>query len=122
MDNEKGTTLPPGATLVKDAGRPADAPGLLAEKGTVDTKPKRNLAAAGELPQLYKDLAAARETLASLEAGRLDVHTIQMDIGGTPSTYHPADREAVGAAVKADMQAKVSRTEARIKELGFDVE
>lgn len=120
MDNDKGTTLPPGASLVKDAGRPADAPGMLTEKAILKTA--RNAVAAGELPQLYKDLAAARETLASLEAGRLDVHTIQMDIGGTATTYHPADRDALATAVKADMQAKVAKTEARIKELGFDVE
>ncbi len=102
------------------------------EKGIVDTKAaapvttskpepaKRDMAAAGELPQLFKDLAAARAVMATLTDGRMDVHTISMNIGGTPCDYHPGDREAIAKAVTADMQAKVTTLESKIKELGFD--
>lgn len=110
------STLPPGATIVPNAGRPADAPGPAADKAAT----KRDSAAAGELPQLFKDLTAARALVESLGGGRLDVHTIEMNIGGMPSTYHPADREKMAAAITADMNAKVDSLESRIKALGFE--
>lgn len=83
---------------------------------------RRDAAAARNLPDLYRQLDLARETLAKAKAQAPDVHTIQMNIGSEGVGYAPADRKAFAELVLKDMQDKVTATESQIKALGFEVD
>lgn len=81
---------------------------------------KKDRAAAGELPELYKRLTDLKALKARLEVERLDVYQISLTVGGDHLTIPPGDRAKMGEAVKTDIDDAIAMIEGKIKGLGFD--
>lgn len=112
-------SLPAGATIVPNAGRPADAPGIATERAAS----KKDATAARQLPDLYAKLAEARATLARAKAAgdeHLNVHHVQFNLAGDEATHMPSDKKAWAALLIKDLEGVVSAAEGKISELGFD--
>lgn len=115
------TDLPAGATLVPDAGRPADAPGLAIERANQPAK--KDAAAARQLPDLYAKLATATAMLDKAKtagADHLNVHLINLNVAGDEATHVPHDKKAWGELFVKDLEAAVAAVKAKISALGFD--
>lgn len=121
MTEAPDANLPPGATRIPNAGRPADAPGVLAEQAAAGSK--RDANAAKALPELYKQLDAARtivKRLESTDAGHVNVHQIHVNIAGEDHVYQPFDKPALAAMLLNDAKARMADVEGKIKALGFE--
>ncbi len=113
------TNPPPGATTIPNAGvnYPDHDP-----VNRAAPKVKRDRAAAGDLPELYKRLEDLRALKARLDKETLDVYEIHLTIGGEHRTLPPGDRKKMGEAVKADIEDAIDAVEGKIKGLGFAVD
>ena len=114
-------SLPTGGTLISDAGRPADAPGLMKEKADQ----QRGAAAAKGLPELYNALGKTREALARLQATpseNVNVISLHANIAGEDFQHQPFDKKALAEWLAKDLQARVADVTGKIKALGFNAD
>lgn len=85
--------------------------------------PKKDAAAARELPALYESLARAREAIEKLKALPLDhinVHSVAFNAGGDEFGHKPLDKDAWRELLMRDLDAGAQAIAEKIKALGFD--
>lgn len=97
------------------------------EKITAQAKPaevtQKNEAAARELPELYKALAAARAAIERIRGAKpehVNVHRVILTAGGEDIEHQPHDKKAWVELLLRDLEARATTIGDKIKALGFD--
>lgn len=90
-----------------------------------DQAPKKDAAAARELPALYHDLGKAREAIEKFKAAggeHVNVHQVSFNLAGDELVHSPRDKKAAAEWLLRDLEAHAAEVAGKIKALGFSAD